>query len=47
MTIALFVFGIFFVMAIGMYNSLIRLKNNVKKSFAGIEVGTSIAKYLN
>ncbi len=38
MTIAIVVFGIFFVIAIGMYNSLIRLKNNVKKSFAGIDV---------
>ena len=34
----LVVFGAVFLLAIGMYNALVRLKNNVKKSFAGIDV---------
>lgn len=38
MIVMLVVFGAVFLLAIGMYNALVRLKNNVKKSFAGIDV---------
>ena len=39
MIIVLAVIGVVVFLAfIGMYNSLVRLRNNVKKSFAGIDV---------
>lgn len=38
MIIVLVVIGVVVLAFIGMYNSLVRLRNNVKKSFAGIDV---------
>ena len=38
MIIGLIILGVVFLLFVGMYNSLIRLKNNVKKSFSGIDV---------
>ena len=38
MIVGLIILGVVFLLFVGMYNSLIKLKNNVKKSFSGIDV---------
>ena len=38
MIVGLIILGVVFLLFVGIYNSLIRLKNNVKKSFSGIDV---------
>ena len=38
MIAGLIILGVVFLLFVGMYNSLIKLKNNVKKSFSGIDV---------
>lgn len=38
MIVGLIILVVVFLLFVGMYNSLIKLKNNVKKSFSGIDV---------
>ena len=38
MIVGLIILGVVFLLFVGMYNSLIKLKNNVKKSFSGVDV---------